>query len=156
MARSSRATSARGGSHRSAVTHPPADRAGRCGSCSRIAVAQRSAPYDSDRVQQCSPVPGWGARRGCDRADFGSVVIVPPNVLVTLRRGGSAAATRRQQDKRGNETCQQGRSRPLDRMAALLMRSKRFWIGVILIVAAIALFTVNGEAIAEEQRYARD
>jgi len=32
----------------------------------------------------------------------------------------------------------------------------RFWTGVVLILAAIALFTVNGNAIVEEQRYARD
>ncbi len=32
----------------------------------------------------------------------------------------------------------------------------RFWTGVVLVVLAIALFWVNGDAIAEEQRYARD
>ncbi|HUP38739.1 MAG TPA: DUF3592 domain-containing protein [Vicinamibacterales bacterium] len=38
----------------------------------------------------------------------------------------------------------------------MLVRSARFWAGVGLIVLAIALFTLNGGAIAEEQQYARD
>jgi Protein of unknown function (DUF3592) len=36
------------------------------------------------------------------------------------------------------------------------MRSARFWTGVGLVVLAIALFALNGDAIAEEQQYARD
>ena len=41
-------------------------------------------------------------------------------------------------------------------MASFLVRSARFWTGVGLIVLAIALFALNGDAIAEEQQYARD
>jgi hypothetical protein len=36
------------------------------------------------------------------------------------------------------------------------MRSARFWTGVGLVVLAIALFALNGDAIAEEQQFARD
>jgi hypothetical protein len=41
-------------------------------------------------------------------------------------------------------------------MARLLVRSPRFWTAVGLVILAIVLFALNGDAIAEEQQYARD